>query len=184
LKDKNIEVLLKKVKNGNNEAFEELLELYSPLVISMAEKYSSSYEEIDCDLLRQDARLALYNAAVSFDTSKENISFGLYAKICIRNGIISEIRKFYGAERRARKASERELADISSGVDAEFDREKLFSSIEKNEIGLSAVEKTVVEMMLDGKKIREIACELGKSAKSISNAAFRARVKIKSALLK
>ncbi len=183
MKDEKIDILLKNVKQGNNESFEKLLEIYFPLIESMAVKYSAGTQGADADLLKQDARLALYRAAVSFVTEKDKISFGLYAKICMRNAIISELRKISGANRRMKKAAERSAAQgVAFGFDAE--REQIYAAVEKNEAGLSLLERTVFEMLLDGKKVREIAAELEENSKSISNAAFRARTKIKAAIRK
>ena len=57
--------------------------------------------------LRQCAALALFKAAQTYDEGKK-VSFGLYAKICVNNALISTLRKYKTEQKRQRRAKERE----------------------------------------------------------------------------
>ena len=91
--DYNVSDLIKKVKNGDDVAFEMLAEVYAPVVEKIAGSVLRTVErqslsaggEIGEDL-RQEARLALYRAAMSYDPEGDgqSVTFGLYAKICVK----------------------------------------------------------------------------------------------------
>ena len=87
--------LLFAAKSGNSSAFSELTEKYTPLISSMAERYFHLLDggSIGYDDLVQEAHVAFYRAMISFDMDQEGVSFGLYAKICIRNSMVSILRK-------------------------------------------------------------------------------------------
>ena len=176
-----LRLLLNKIRDGSDDAFEVLLEAYRPLVESMADRYaakSSVAGESVRQEMRQDARLALYKAAMAYDLGSDAVSFGLYAKICIRNALVSELRKLTSADRRGRKAiNSARTAD--SGDDAARDRAILLDAVKNTDCGLSEYEKTVIMMMLDGKTVAQIAEITGNDAKSVSNAVFRAKRKVR-----
>ena len=90
-----LDILLDNVKSGKPLSFEAIYSLYSPLIDSMTKNYCKRYGivESDTDDVRQEALIALYNAALTYEASKE-VTFGAYAKICIRNKILSYIRCF------------------------------------------------------------------------------------------
>ena len=80
--------LINDIKNGVPLSFESVYSLYIPLINSVAEKYSgTSLTGAELEDLRQEAAIALYDAALAFNPER-GISFGLYAKICIKNRII------------------------------------------------------------------------------------------------
>ena len=82
--------LIKAAKNGDQSAFEALLEQYTPLIDSMTERFGgSACSEQDKEDLRQEAIICFYRAMTRFDTEQEKVQFGFYAKECIRNGLIS-----------------------------------------------------------------------------------------------
>lgn len=177
-----LRLLLNEIRDGSDDAFEVLLEAYRPLVESMADRYAGkagvSAGDAVMQEMRQDARLALYKAAMAYDLGSDAVSFGLYAKICIRNALVSELRKITSADRRGRKAiNSARTAD--SGDDAARDRAILLDAVKNTDCGLSEYEKTVLMMMLDGKTVAQIAEITGNDAKSVSNAVFRAKRKVR-----
>ena len=97
--------LIEAVKQGDENAFSILLEQYKNAVDGAVRRFAPSFEITEgggdgwCDIedLRQYASLALYRAAATYvpgESGKgKEVSFGLYAKICINNSLISFLRK-------------------------------------------------------------------------------------------
>ncbi len=128
----------------------------------------------------QDAAMALYSAAVSYDTSQSDVTFGLYAKICIRNSLISIKRK---EKKNAKKTASYAIAEKKAAREAE--REASREKLEENEemlSQLSSYERMVLLLYLNGHSYREIGSALEKSEKSVENALYRTRSKLKKRL--
>lgn len=165
------------VKQGSDLAFSELCEDFSSLMRSQVTRlFGSATFEYD-DLL-QDAAMALYDAAISFDVSQDKVTFGLYAKICIRNRLISIKRKQKKSGKKSASydaVSEKQMRETSRRAS----REKL----EENEEMLSQLsqyERAVILLYLNGHSYREIGLALKKNEKSVENALYRIRSKLKS----
>ena len=189
--DYNVSDLIKKVKNGDDVAFEMLAEVYAPVVEKIAGSVLRTVErqslsaggEIGEDL-RQEARFALYRAAMSYDPEGDgqSVTFGLYAKICVKNALISELRRMKAAKRRLDRMMKRELTDRESVCDNTtevFDRIQVASLMKKSEDLLSGYEKRVLMCLAEGKNVTIIASELGKTNKSVSNALYRIKSKLR-----
>ncbi len=171
------------VKNGDKNAFNGLAERFLPLIkketaaaIFRSESLKAHYDEI-----RQEALMALYDAALTYNGG-ESVTFGLYAKICIHNRIISYVRKTGAQERRAEKnraAAEKSLKKSDAP-------EELLLALEKNtelkrflSESLSPLEKKAFALYLEKKSYAEIATALGRKEKTVDNAIFRVKSKIK-----
>lgn len=76
---------------GNVKAREKLIVKYLPLANSIAYKYSKEHK-FEYQDIKSMSYIALILAVDSFDHTKNN-NFGVYAKPCIYNGIVDEIRK-------------------------------------------------------------------------------------------
>lgn len=186
-------------RDDDKAAAEKLLRLYSPLVESMAASFARDAEEnpavLEKDDLLQEASIALLKAAKSFDLSQTNVTFGLYAKICIRNSLISALR------RSASKSSDSGLKvdhENRDGADEDQDTEfggqgdnPLDRVIEKESYAnlmkilsevLSDLEKSVLGCYLDGKSYLETAKMLSVSVKTVDNAVYRIKTKLKKLL--
>ena len=89
--------LIERLRCGDKEAFDSISEKYAPLIRTLIAKYCTSVAETDAEYedVHQEALIALYNAALSYDMNQDEVSFGLYAKICVGNRIISVIRKMF-----------------------------------------------------------------------------------------
>lgn len=193
--------LVKQIQNGDEEAFRMLTEQYKQLVDSMANRFAPSLglvdtntnaEGIDREELRQDGYIALYKAAISYRPDEEKkgkaVRFGLYAKICIRNAYISEVRRYKRALRRIEK--EKETVGAKQGrlewiqnnmqaADAEMENGALLKTIFDS---LSPYEKAVFRQYVQGKPPREIAILLNRTERSVSNAIYRIKSKNKGLL--
>lgn len=188
-----LNLLLSAVVNGQDEAFEILKDEYAPLIAKetkfaaerISEEFNISVTELFDDL-EQEASLALYKAAVNYDAGSygKNVTFGLYAKVCIHNAMVSEIRRECGKKRRA--ARQLSMKNIEQSVPNESDESfgalsamKLENIVGESKKCMSKYEKQVFDYLLQGKSSREISRLTDRSYKSVSNALYRLRVKLK-----
>ncbi len=171
------------VKNGDKKAFNGLAEKFLPLIKKETAEAVSRSEELKghFDEIRQESLMALYDAALTYNEGK-GVTFGLYAKICIHNRIISYVRKARSQLKRAEKnriAAEKDLKKSDAP-------EELLLALEQNaelkrflNESLSGLEKKVFSLYLQKKSYAEIAETLGKEEKTVDNAIFRVKTKIK-----
>jgi len=168
--------VVSRVSAGDEAAFGKLCEMYAPLIRSMSRKYADMVDGADVAQLSEDfsqeAVLALYRAACTYKPGGGEVSFGLYSKICIRNALVSELRRM------KRKRIHR--SDREEYTDAGIAGENITSRIDRSV--LSRFELSVLDLYVGGAKVREIASILGKSSKSVSNAVYRIKAKIRESL--
>ena len=73
--------LIALAQEGDQTAFEELLDSYAPLIDSMTGRFSAPPTSLlDREDLRQEAVLGFYRAVMHFDTQRQNIQFGVYVR--------------------------------------------------------------------------------------------------------
>ena len=135
--------------------------------------------------MRHEAMAAFYDAIRTYRADQEKVEFGLYAKVCIGNRLISHLRREL---RQQGLLSLDEVGvesllgadgDLLSLVIEEEESESLFRSVKET---LSRYEYDVFSHYIKGKTSGEIAFVLGKSSKSIDNAIARIRKKLKNLL--
>lgn len=195
--EKELEVLLTQIREGkSDDAFERLCEKYAHLLDAMVRQFAPSLGittaegtseilGIGMDELRQDAAMALYRAAQSYDPTEkgQHVRFGLYAKICIRNAMITEVRRYERLRVRRDKRSERIETPSRRQKWEELDLSVLSgTTMQRLQAELSPYEKQILPLYLQGKPPREIACVLGRSEKSVSNGIYRMKCKLKGLL--
>ena len=191
------ERLTEMLRRGEESAFNALADRYRPLTENAVRRFAPSFSEMDGDSvwgeddLRQCAALALYRAAMTYDPENRGreVRFGLYARICVNNALISELRRARTAVRRKRRRIEQEKAEakridssrrdpLEQFVSSES-AEKLASSIRSV---LAPLERDVFDCYLKGMSVEQISWTLGRDRKSVSNALYRMKVKIKGLL--
>lgn len=195
------QTLLQRVREDDSFAYELLAERYSAVTERAARSAARYLEtvsptvELSLEDLRQEAQLALYRAARSYDSEKvdASVTFGLYAKICVRNAMTSQIRRATSKRRRRERAA-LESAFLVDGVAAEpagaADATWASSNAELSDVLaegvlsecgelMSTYERQVLMLYLQGKSNSEISRLTGREAKSVSNALYRIRVKLK-----
>lgn len=197
--DKEILDLIEKVREGDEIAFATLSDTYANLIDGAVKRFAPSFgidAESDGDIygsddLRQIAVVALYKAALTYDPENEgkNVSFGLFAKICVRNAMISALRKYKTEVKRIESAKESvkntRISNASHNADPLY---KLLHDEDLSEIkyviydNLSEFERKIFDNYIVGKSVGEIAYLLGKNEKSVSNALYRVKVKIRGLL--
>ena len=176
--------LIEKARGGCDSAFSELLALYEPLFVSMISKYSSEYDASDDkDDVHQDLRVAFYNAVLKYDMEQASVDFGLYAKVCLKNALVSRFRSRGGKGFEILPIDD--IAGLYSSDEpsrALIESESAFEVQRLLDASLSEYEKEVFCRYMDGKSPKQIASELGRDAKSISNALARIRAKLREAI--
>lgn len=198
--DIELNTLISQVKAGDDISFGVLCEKYSALTESTVKHFAPSLgirngvpqseAAADIEELKQDAIMALYKAAKTYDAGGDGqkVSFGLYAKICMNNAMITKVRKYKRTLKRLEKHAgmvsvekqhRRFEADTAS---QRIDFEALSESLKNAVRSLSDYERKVFDLYIDGKSTREIASELNRPEKSVSNACYRVKAKIKGLL--
>ena len=85
--------LLLQARAGSREAYLTLCAKYRPLLESSVARFGASEMTLqEREDMREEAERVFLCAISSYDTEQDAVDFGLYAKICLRNGLISEWR--------------------------------------------------------------------------------------------
>ncbi len=177
-----VERLLPMIRRGSNAAFLRLSELYAPLLEREVARYAASLPPADLDDLRQSASVSLYRAALAFHGDR-GVTFGLFAKICIVNGIADSLRYIRG---KGTMLSMEDLAEREQPDDGEpnpqsllLDKEQVWETRRQIKEMLSPLEYEIFEMYISGFSYAEIASRIGKSQKSVDNALCRIKKKLR-----
>ena len=168
--DSEIRDLILLCRQHNDDAFDELVRRYTPMMRKVVLGFGpSSY---DYSELFSEACLALHIAAQRFDTEQSEVTFGLYARICVRNRIVDLLR-LSDSDHTVGELDVEQMTDEDSVEDRLADREifeKLLSSARRL---LSDYEYQVLLLHIQGYKTAAIASALSRSAKSVDNAKSR-----------
>lgn len=178
--------LITAVRQGDDDACAELIRMYAPLIGGIVRSTTlclPASSKIDEDELRQEAAIKLYQSALNYDPESE-VSFGLYAKLCIKNRMISILR----GQRSESEKSTVELSDDLPGADGDPSelllREEHETELERRiKKILSPLEFDVFNLYIEGIGPTEIAAALSVSVKTAENAIYRLRTKIQKLLL-
>ncbi len=120
--------------------------------------------------------------AGSGKSGRKNVSFGFYARVCVNNALISALRKYNAEKKRQRRVREKTEAASTDPLTCIIGSENRRELMEKIIGSLSKFEKKVFNLYITGKSAHEIAEELHRDDKSVSNAIYRMKVKIKGLL--
>ena len=186
------EELTERIRQGDESAFGILAERYRPMTESAVKRFEPSFADLGDtsvwgeDDLRQCAALALYRAAMTYDPDGrgQGVRFGLYARICVNNAVISELRKA-GTEvrrRNRRREQERSAPRRGDALEQFISSERLDSLTGTIRSALAPLEREVFDRYMAGMSVEQIARALGRSSKSVSNALYRMKVKIRGLL--
>lgn len=183
--EEDIIALLTAFRMGQDGAFDAICEKYRPLVESACASFMRDHGSFDAEEVRQEVIIALYQAARSYDTDMVDVTFGLYARVCIRNRLYWLAKQL---SRRRTQTWEDESAALDS-VAAQDDPEeramerdsyqRLLSRIRET---LTGFENAVFALYLEGFSRKEICAALHITPKQAENALYRVRRKIKSLL--
>ncbi len=169
--------LLKKIRSGDEDSFTDLCEMYGPMM-----QASAVHLDVDYDEVFSEACMALFRAATTYDVEQSEVTFGLYARICVRRGIIDYIRRTSVDRMVDEDMNVEELAadDDADAILIEGEERERFHRGARDL--LSEYEYRVLLMWLEGEKTAEIALALDVSAKSVDNAKARIQKKLRDGL--
>lgn len=170
--------LLDRVRKNDSEAFSLLSDKYSGLVHNLVNKFTrDDMTREDIEDMSQEAQMLLYKAARTYNVDS-GLTFGLYARTCIKNGLITLERK----RKREIKRINAELSEFEISVPDTTDyideAESATALMEKIKDVLSPRELAVFKCLTLDYKHAEISAKLGVSVKSVENAVFRIKKKL------
>ncbi len=192
-KDISDESLIERIRLGDIEAQDYLLEKYRNVVTMKSNRFFLIGAESD-DMI-QEGMIGLFKAIQSFDLDKKNISFKTFANLCIERQLITAIKtsnrqkhiplnSYFSLNISAYDENEdTEVIDILDANIVEDPletitkreyREFLENKIEQN---LSPFEKKVLDRYIQGESYVDIATKLDSPVKAIDNAIQRIRKK-------
>ena len=165
-------------------AFEKLVAKYQPLLVKQAS--ICSQRESDRDELMHEGRLALYRAAVTY-RAETAVPFPAYAATCVRNAMISWMRKqtpnYVVSLDALRENADWDVASYDGyqndpagklmQVEEEQQLKKKWAQL------LSSYEYQVFTLYFGGLSTSAIAGKIGKDEKSVNNALSRAMHKLR-----
>lgn len=171
--------LLARALQNDQEAYAKIIHYFYPIISSISSSYFLTGG--DRDDLMQEGLIGLYRAVCSYDAGK-NDNFVKYAKICIHRSILTAIK----ADARLKNSALNSSLPLSdklglqgeSAEDAALHRERLLDVYERIEDELTALERQVLSLFIDGLSYKEIADRLGKNPKAVDNALSRIRGKL------
>ena len=171
--------LITAVKAGDESAFVELVELYNPMLVSLIRSFSFDLRDA-----YTEACMSLYRAASSYDVEQDNVTFGLYAKICAERCLI-DLQKREGRSISSLVDNSVDVDEIavSGGVQAMLEHREqtaYFLSLAKQT--LSDFEYDVYRHWMLGYKTSDIASILEVTAKAVDNAKNRMWKKLRERL--
>ncbi len=178
--------LLLLIRQGDQAAFGRLYARYLPLIGRLISGFSSHFVcEEDAEDFRQEAALALYQAALAFRLEQNEVSFGLFAKVCMTNRMIDKLRVLDRLGRTEVFDETEEAPAYPSAADPAvriLDAEAVASINSLIDGNLSAYERRILKWYLSGYSAREIAKAAAKDEKSVTNAIYRIKRKLKNIL--
>ena len=179
-------------QKGDSDAFSMLLNKYDPLIKATVSRTMAKMPELtetDAEDLRQEAVLAFYSALMTYDFLISDVEFGLYAKVCISNRLVSQMRALKRhIDHRAPLYDQVELSGLVGGDEDPsariIENESEQSLLRVISECLSEYEYKVLSLYMSGMSSAEMADRLSSTEKSVNNAMFRIRSKLKKILKK
>ena len=180
--DKDLELILAS-RRGSDVAFSQICDKYGALLNSLSQKYSNMCidEQGDKEDFLQESKIALYNAVLTYDVENQQFTFGAYAKACVRNRLVSYLRKCKSKKRQGNNF-DTTIIEEKTVSDQVVWREFEQQLTEQADNVLSPLERRIFRMLISEMNVKEISEILNKSVKSVNNAIYRARKKLRKTL--
>ena len=171
--------LIRKAKSRDDAAFEELLHSFRPMLDSIVRYFLSGNPRLDKSELEQEATLSFHQAVLKFDFAKTGVAFIPFARTCVHNGIVSYLRS--KKELIVDEFPNDEVA-VPSPIEIVIEDESFDELCRKIQELLSDYESKIWWLFFVGRTPREIAAQVGRDEKSVTNAIYRIRRKLRSAI--
>ena len=195
MNDKVILELIKRAKNHDEEAIEELFGVFKPKVIAIAREYFLIGAEFD-DLL-QEGMIGLYKAIGVYDESK-NHSFSAFASLCIHRQLQNAVKnanrkknsplnsylpiKYYDGSSSSEEDNVLKLVIVDDNSDIEkncIDKEINTIVLSKVKDILTDEQFNILKQFLNGFSYNVIAQNLNLSTKQVDNSLQAIKKKLK-----
>ncbi len=172
--------LMDRLKDGEVDIMEYLLDKYKPLVKKQARTMYLIGGEKD-DLI-QEGMIGLFKAIRGYRAGEES-SFYTFAELCITRQMYTAVQ----ASNRMKHAplnsyisldEEPEILSEPNPEDLVIDQENLENRYDQIDKRLSSMEKLVLELYLEGKTYGQIAAIIGKNEKAVDNSIQRLKKKL------
>ena len=172
--------LMDRLKGGEVDIMEYLLDKYKPLVKKQARTMYLIGGEKD-DLI-QEGMIGLFKAIRGYRAGEES-SFYTFAELCITRQMYTAVQ----ASNRMKHAplnsyisldEEPEILSEPNPEDLVIDQENLENRYHQIDKRLSSMEKLVLELYLEGKTYGQIAAIIGKNEKAVDNSIQRLKKKL------
>lgn len=168
-----------KQSRESKDAVSEIISRYMNLVLKRASSLSDNSSDLED--LTQEGLLALFNAINSFDQGN-GAKFSSFADVCVSNRIknaAAVITKHKEKELAVIEAENGMAGEESSPESICLEKESGIRIKKEIKDLLAPLEVKVFELYIEGRSYREIAESLDISEKSVDNAVFRIRKKLK-----
>lgn len=165
-----IVTLIKRCREYDDDAFDKLLRRYTPMMRKVVSSFSST--SYDSSEMFSEACVALHTAALRYDLEQGNVTFGLYARICIRNRLVDLLR-LSEQKNSIAKCDIETLADDDTPESELVERERVDNILGSARLLLSDYEYNVLILHIQGYKTSAIAGMLCRTPKSVDNAKSR-----------
>ena len=174
-----IKELITAARAGDESAFEKLVDMYKPMMDSLIRSFA--FDPRDAS---SEACISFYRAVSSYDLEQDDITFGLYAKICVERSLI-DLQKHEGRHltRYVDTDVDVDKIAVSGGIQAMLEhREQTAYFLAVAKEALSDFEYDVYRYWMLGYKTSDIASILEVTAKAVDNAKNRMWKKLRERL--
>lgn len=184
--EKTIEELIVLARQGKQSAFSHLCKRYEGMITALVTSFSLKIpsDVFSREDLQQEGLMAFYRAVESYKFS-EDVTFGLYAKTCVRNAMISLLRKALSIKRKQAEKRKREVKSekdvLSVLLETGACQDELDNAGQAIFAMLTDLEKDVLRCYTKKMSYVQMAEQLSVSTKAVDNALYRIRKKIKKA---
>lgn len=187
--------LIRRIRANEEEAREDLVTKYVPMVKYIIRNYYSSF--LDCEDLLQEGLIGLLNAIEEYKPEEYDVKFSTFAYICIIRRIYNVIKHTSGNKHRLLNEAtslqtpvgldeKRMIIDFVEDRTHQVDPEEILEERLINDIigqvlknHLSLLEYAVITRLLQGYTASEIEEEMGIGLKVIDNARTRVKTKLR-----
>jgi len=174
-----LEELISSARDGDEAAFEQLLNEYKSMIDGMIRSFS-----LDSRDAFSEACMAFFRAVSSYDLEQCGVTFGLYAKICVERCLIDlQRQEGRGASHYVDCEVDVDKIAVPGGIQSMLEHREqtaYFLSVAREE--LSGFEFDVYRHWMLGYKTSDIASALGVTAKAVDNAKNRMWKKLRNRL--
>ena len=187
--------LIRRIRANEEEAREDLVTKYVPMVKYIIRNYYSSF--LDYEDLLQEGLIGLLNAIEEYKPEEYDVKFSTFAYICIIRRIYNVIKHTSGNKHRLLNEAtslqtpvgldeKRMIIDFVEDRTHQVDPEEILEERLINDIigqvlknHLSLLEYAVITRLLQGYTASEIEEEMGIGLKVIANARTRVKTKLR-----